>query len=144
MWFLGRILILLMWYAGTALIVSVILGWDSFSAEGGFFAVYLSIVGFGAMWAFTGGLPAWIITIWIGPKIDSGNRRFILVLAASIYIALPGLILGFTPDYKEADPLNDLIVTLGFVALIPLSLLISNRLSKIPARQKTAIEQEWD
>lgn len=141
---LTRLAVFLVWYGGAALIVSVALAWDDFAAEGGFLAVYLVTIGFGAMWAFTLGLPAWIITIWIGPRIRSALRRFLLVFVASVVLVTPGLTRGFTPDWREPNVLNDAIIVLGFVALIPLSLLVSYMLARVPSRPRREAPPELE
>ncbi|MGB3457286.1 MAG: hypothetical protein WBG08_11815 [Litorimonas sp.] len=133
---LARLSILVTWYAGTALIVATVLGWGRFEQGGGFLAVYLSTIGLGAMWAFTGGLPAWIITLWVGPRLCSATLRFVLVLVASFYLAAPGLTLGFTPDGQDPDMLAAVSVLLGALAFVPLSLLISDMLARVPVWPK--------
>ena len=140
-------MILWVWYIGAAFIAAVVMGWGYFSSSGGFQGVFMGVAVIGGAWAFTVGLPGVLATLWVGPKVASRWMRFAIVLVSSLIIMAPGLSIPWPSEYSATPPgfWEYGRVVLGFLAIVPLSLLVSHLLTKVPERGKRLpTDPEWE
>ena len=129
---LKRLGIFLVWSVGATLCSTVAFGWELSPGGEGFFVVFITLLGFGFMVGFTWGLLPGVFALWLGPRIRSDVRRFLLILGVTVFIVGPAFTWPMTREWEEPNLLNDARVVFGYSLLVPLSWWVSRLLGKAP------------
>ena len=131
----ARLAILLVWYLGMTLALSLVAVPLMLLGEIGFVEVFFVTAAIvGLLGLFTLALPVWLAALWLGPKLRSAKHRTALVYFASIVVTARMAQFVYKSAFDTMTFLPIVLLLSGLVALLAPSLLVSHLLGKVPRR----------